>query len=52
MDCNHALNRRTASGGMLGVVALRLGFGWPVVHSGKRSGIVAINLQPRVVAGS
>ena len=51
MDFNHALNLRTAFGGVVGVVALRFGSRWPVAHCGKRSGIVAMNLLPRVFAG-
>ena len=51
MDFNHALNRRNAFGGVVGVVVLRFGSGWPIAHGGMRSGLVAINLLPRVFAG-
>ena len=51
MDHAHAPNQRTASRGVLGVVMLRHEFGGCTVRCGKRSGIAALNLLPRVVAG-
>ena len=52
MNTNHALNQTVATGGVLGVVAHLYSMSCTVVHSGKRSGIVAFGLLPRAVAGN
>jgi hypothetical protein len=51
MDHNHALDLRTATRGVLGVVVLWRDFGGCTVRCGKRSDHAALNLLPRVVAG-
>ena len=51
MDHHHAPNMRPATRGVLGVVVLWRGFDGCPVGCGKRSGIAALNLLPRVVAG-